>query len=144
MAITPLAVAAEVIPVTHPKTNHSESLTTKNDINKISSHIQERSADSTSSDMEKQSLESTSDGSVHQVILRKGQEVSISWTKEEERRVVRKADLLFLPLFTVGVMKWVREILSKADVRLCGIVDVYMDGYRPYEHLWSTHFDIPA
>jgi len=100
MAITPFAVAAEVIPVIHLKAKNSESSPAK-DINKISSRVQEKNTESTSSDTEKLSSETDSDGSFQQVILRKGQEVSVSWTKEEERRVVRKADLLFLPLFTV-------------------------------------------
>lgn len=37
----------------------------------------------------------------HQHIERNGQRVLVSWTKEEERRVVRKADWLFLPIFAV-------------------------------------------
>ncbi|KAK7210729.1 hypothetical protein V2G26_017907 [Clonostachys chloroleuca] len=36
-----------------------------------------------------------------QIILKNCQEHLISWTLDEERRVVRKADLLFLPIFTV-------------------------------------------
>ncbi|CAH0015696.1 unnamed protein product [Clonostachys rhizophaga] len=36
-----------------------------------------------------------------QIILKNGQEHLISWTLDEQRRVVRKADLLFLPIFTV-------------------------------------------
>ncbi|OTA67453.1 MFS general substrate transporter [Hypoxylon sp. EC38] len=37
----------------------------------------------------------------HQHIERNGQRVLVSWTKEEERRVVRKADYLFLPIFAL-------------------------------------------
>lgn len=37
----------------------------------------------------------------HQHIVRNGQQVLVSWTKEEEKRVVRKADYLFLPIFAV-------------------------------------------
>ncbi|KAF3063748.1 hypothetical protein GL218_02507 [Daldinia childiae] len=37
----------------------------------------------------------------HQHIERNGQQVLVSWTKEEERRVVRKADYLFLPIFAL-------------------------------------------
>ncbi|KAI5865489.1 MFS general substrate transporter [Durotheca rogersii] len=37
----------------------------------------------------------------HQHIVKDGQQVLISWTKEEERRVVRKADYLFLPIFAL-------------------------------------------
>ncbi|XXH00181.1 hypothetical protein Hte_006523 [Hypoxylon texense] len=37
----------------------------------------------------------------HQHIERNGQQVLVSWTKEEEKRVVRKADYLFLPIFAL-------------------------------------------
>ncbi|KAI2463426.1 MFS general substrate transporter [Annulohypoxylon bovei var. microspora] len=37
----------------------------------------------------------------HQHILRNGQQVLVSWTKNEERRDVRKADYLFLPIFAL-------------------------------------------
>ncbi|KAI0897789.1 MFS general substrate transporter [Annulohypoxylon nitens] len=37
----------------------------------------------------------------HQHIVRNGQQVLVSWTKEEEKRVVRKADYLFLPIFAL-------------------------------------------
>ncbi|VUC26933.1 unnamed protein product [Clonostachys rosea] len=40
-------------------------------------------------------------GTREQVIVKNGEEHIISWTPDEERRVVRKADLLFLPIFTV-------------------------------------------
>tara|TARA_R110002003_G_scaffold62_16_gene5691 strand:- start:40407 stop:40730 length:324 start_codon:yes stop_codon:yes gene_type:complete len=36
-----------------------------------------------------------------QIIVRNGQEVLVSWTKDEERVVVRKADFRFLPVFMV-------------------------------------------
>ncbi|OTA94856.1 hypothetical protein M434DRAFT_10376 [Hypoxylon sp. CO27-5] len=47
--------------------------------------------------------ESSSGDSVyhHQHIERNGQRVLVSWTKEEEKRVVRKADYLFLPIFAL-------------------------------------------
>ncbi|KAI2621698.1 MFS general substrate transporter [Hypoxylon sp. NC1633] len=37
----------------------------------------------------------------HQHIERDGQRVLVSWTKDEEKRVVRKADFLFLPIFAL-------------------------------------------
>ncbi|KAI1390999.1 MFS general substrate transporter [Hypoxylon trugodes] len=37
----------------------------------------------------------------HQRIEKNGQQVLVSWTKEEEKRVVRKADWLFLPIFAL-------------------------------------------
>ncbi|OTB18984.1 hypothetical protein K445DRAFT_54466 [Daldinia sp. EC12] len=37
----------------------------------------------------------------HQHIEKNGQQVLVSWTKEEEKRVVRKADYLFLPIFAL-------------------------------------------
>lgn len=46
-------------------------------------------------------IESTNDGLLHQYIEKEGKQVLISWTKTEEARVVRKADFLFLPLFSV-------------------------------------------
>lgn len=46
-------------------------------------------------------LENSSDGVFHQYIERGDSEVLISWTKEEEARVVRKADYIFLPTFVV-------------------------------------------
>lgn len=45
--------------------------------------------------------EDPSDGLFHQHIDRDGQQVLVTWAKDEERRVVRKADFLFLPLFAV-------------------------------------------
>lgn len=45
--------------------------------------------------------EGREDGLFHQIIDRDGEEVLVSWTKDEEERVVRKADFLFLPLFSV-------------------------------------------
>ena len=75
--------------------------TTSEDVSKISSRVEEKQSDSTS-DVEKQGSESEpNDGTFHQLISRKGEQVVVSWTKEEERKVVRKADFLFLPLFTV-------------------------------------------
>ncbi|KAK1764342.1 MFS general substrate transporter [Phialemonium atrogriseum] len=46
-------------------------------------------------------MESTDDGLRHQHIEKDGRQVLVSWTKDEEARVVRKADFLFLPLFAL-------------------------------------------
>ncbi|KAI8964039.1 MFS general substrate transporter [Daldinia sp. FL1419] len=54
---------------------------------------------STPSDGESGHLED--DAYYHQHIERNGQQVLVSWTKEEERRIVRKADWLFLPIFAL-------------------------------------------
>lgn len=52
-----------------------------------------------------ESHESTpSDGPFHQIIQKDGKDFLVSWTKEEETRVVRKADWLFLPIFSVGCL----------------------------------------
>lgn len=58
-------------------------------------------ASRTDSDTEKHDIETTDDGRFHQYIERDGKQVLISWTKAEEARVVRKADFILLPLFTV-------------------------------------------
>lgn len=58
------------------------------------------SADSNS---EKHDIEDNEGSLLHQYIERDGKQVLISWTKTEEARVVRKADFLFLPLFTVSI-----------------------------------------
>ncbi|KAJ9150375.1 MFS general substrate transporter [Pleurostoma richardsiae] len=55
----------------------------------------------TDSDSEKHDVESTEDGHFNQYIERDGKHILVNWTKEEEARVVRKADFLFLPLFTL-------------------------------------------
>ncbi len=55
------------------------------------------------SDGGKRDLENPNDGLFHQVIVKGGNEVLVSWTREEQARVVRKADFLFLPLFSVRI-----------------------------------------
>ncbi|GAA5865058.1 hypothetical protein JCM8547_007698 [Rhodosporidiobolus lusitaniae] len=46
-------------------------------------------------------VESLDDGLIHGHCLKNGERIAVSWTKEEERQVVRKADLLVLPLLTM-------------------------------------------
>ncbi|KAI1074120.1 MFS general substrate transporter [Whalleya microplaca] len=50
---------------------------------------------------ESRDSEDLQDGLYHQHIERDGERVLVSWTKAEERRVVRKADYLFLPVFAL-------------------------------------------
>jgi hypothetical protein len=47
-------------------------------------------------------VEDSRDGLVHGHVLKDGKRVYISWTKEEERRVVRKADFFLLPVLVVS------------------------------------------
>lgn len=68
------------------------------------SHIPESPA--ALSDGGKGDLENPNDGLFHQVIVKDGEEVLVSWTREEQARVVRKADFLFLPLFAVCIGCW--------------------------------------
>ncbi|KAI1495436.1 MFS general substrate transporter [Biscogniauxia marginata] len=46
-------------------------------------------------------IESTNDGLFHQYIEKDERQTLVSWGKDEEARVVRKADFLFLPLFAL-------------------------------------------
>jgi hypothetical protein len=60
-----------------------------------------QSSSTVSAGSDTQDVEGINDGLYHQVIKRDGMDVLVSWSKKEERKVVRKADFLFLPLFTV-------------------------------------------
>ncbi|GAA5889052.1 hypothetical protein JCM6882_009729 [Rhodosporidiobolus microsporus] len=46
-------------------------------------------------------VESLDDGRIHGHVLKDGVRVNVSWTKEEERRVVRKADLRLVPVLMI-------------------------------------------
>lgn len=65
------------------------------------SHITERAIAPTNGG--ERDPEDPNDGSFHQVIVKDGTEVLVSWTRAEQTRVVRKADFLFLPLFAVRI-----------------------------------------
>lgn len=82
---------------------------------------------------EKDDLENFQDGLLRQSIEKEGREVVITWTKEEEARVVRKVDFLFLPLFSVSAGS-----LLKAEVSFlhCNTADVCLDGDRSHKCLW--------
>jgi hypothetical protein len=41
------------------------------------------------------------DGTLSQHIFKNGEQVLVTWRKEEEARIVRKVDFLFLPIFSV-------------------------------------------
>ena len=47
-------------------------------------------------------IENPQNGVFHQYIEKNGREFLVTWTKEEEKRIVRKADFLFLPIFAVS------------------------------------------
>ena len=47
-------------------------------------------------------LENLQSGVFHQCIQKNGQNFLVTWTKDEERKIVRKADFLFLPIFAVS------------------------------------------
>lgn len=68
------------------------------------------------------------DHKFEQVIQRDGQDVLVRWTKEEERKVVRKADFRFLPLFTV-CFKYNQSHCQQITLIVHRIVDVHLDGY---------------
>jgi len=54
-------------------------------------------------------VEDSRDGLVHGHVLKDGKRVYISWTKEEERRVVRKADFFLLPVLVVSLFSSLTE-----------------------------------
>jgi len=53
-------------------------------------------------DGQEHDIEDPQDGIFRQYIEKNGLRVLISWTKDQESRVVRKADFLFLPVFVVS------------------------------------------
>lgn len=60
--------------------------------------------------------ENLQDGLFHQYIEKDGSQVLVSWTKEEEKSVVRKADFLFLPIFSVCKSSLNDEELTHRDL----------------------------
>lgn len=87
----------------------------------------------TYTDSDEQCSEVSGDGVFHQTIVKDGKEVLVSWTLEEESRVVRKADFLFLPIFAVrtstnrhsGTAAFCYPIVANCQA----LADVYVDGY---------------
>lgn len=53
------------------------------------------------------------DGVFRQHIEKDGQQVLVVWDKHEEARVVRKADFLFLPLFSVRKTSTCRDLARR-------------------------------
>lgn len=64
---------------------------------------------------EKQDLESHNDGELQAYIDKHGKKVLVTWTHAEQRKVVRKADFLFLPIFTVSSSFLANPILRSAN-----------------------------
>jgi hypothetical protein len=58
------------------------------------------SGTSTPPDSERNDVEHD-DRTLSQHILKNGEQVLVTWRKEEESRIVRKVDFLFLPIFSV-------------------------------------------
>ncbi|KAL4887586.1 major facilitator superfamily domain-containing protein [Aspergillus karnatakaensis] len=50
---------------------------------------------------ERYDAEEQDDGTLSQVISKNGEQVLVTWRKEEEARIVRKVDFLFLPIFSL-------------------------------------------
>ncbi|SPO06183.1 related to nicotinamide mononucleotide permease [Cephalotrichum gorgonifer] len=75
---------------THPDTESPLDTTQEKD---ISTEVVFQSSDQDTEDLQ--------DGLFHQIIQKDGKDVHVSWTREEEARVVRKADFLFLPIFSL-------------------------------------------
>jgi hypothetical protein len=75
---------------------------------RISDHLKEShipEITSAPSDGGERDPEYPNDVVFHQVIVKDGREVLVSWTPVEQARVVRKADFLFLPLFAVRISR---------------------------------------
>ena len=65
---------------------------------------------------EKQDLEAHKDGQLRAYIDKHGEKVLVTWTHAEQRKVVRKADFLFLPIFTVS-LQFFSHYLNPPNVR---------------------------
>src|SRR5690349_8709655 len=82
----------------HEKEVHQDDGNSGTSSPRISDHLKQ-------SHIHERDLEDPSDGSLHQVITKEGKDILVSWTREEQARVVRKADFLFLPLFAVCISR---------------------------------------
>ena len=49
-------------------------------------------------------IEKLEDGTFSAYIPKNGAEMLVTWTKEEQARVVRKADIFLLPIFAVSLL----------------------------------------
>lgn len=81
----------------HDEDSHTDSPS-------ISDHLKEKDITDiipVPSDSDEHDPEDLNDGIFHQVIVKEGREVLVTWTRAEESRVVRKVDFLFLPIFAV-------------------------------------------
>jgi hypothetical protein len=82
------------------------------------------SGTSTPPDSER-SDEEQENGTLTQHILKNGEQVLVTWRKEEEARIVRKVDFLFLPVFSVGFTLNLLLSLSCSPLP----ADVHLDGH---------------
>lgn len=64
---------------------------------------------------EKHDIEISEDDRLTAYIDKDGAQVLVTWTRAEQRRVVRKADFLFLPIFTVSV-RYNRALASSPNL----------------------------
>lgn len=71
------------------------------EISEIKGGITQDTTSVGSSKSETTDIEQLQDDHFSQHIEKDGVEILVTWTREEEKKVVRKADFLFLPLFTV-------------------------------------------
>lgn len=87
---------------------------------------------------------SLKDGLIHGRTLVDGEWRDVSWTLEEQRRVVRKADFFLLPLFTVGQGE--RKLLICASLDSSGCRWTGEDRHKPLltcqeQRIWGAHLD---
>ncbi|KAI1100744.1 major facilitator superfamily domain-containing protein [Jackrogersella minutella] len=68
----------------------------------------------------------------HRYIVRNGQQVLVNWTKEEERRVVRKADFLFLPIFAIILYRVRPHYWIPLQVVVWGVIEILQMLVRSY------------
>lgn len=64
---------------------------------------------------EKVDVETPSEGFLQAYIDKNGEKVLVTWTHAEQRRVVRKADFLFLPIFTVSQLYFVARVFGRSN-----------------------------
>lgn len=88
------------IPGGRPRSVHGDNYEKTND-GSINVHALQAQRDSDLGSDEVPSTEAEQDGMLHQVIDRDGQEILVSWTRQEERKVVRKVDWILMPLVVV-------------------------------------------
>lgn len=105
-------ITAETVPEKEVRQDDEKSGTSSPS---ISDHLKEShipEITSAPSDGGERDPDYPNDGLFHQVIVKDGKEVFVSWTRAEQARVVRKADFLFLPLFAVRIRRGLGTTLN--------------------------------